>query len=60
MDAAKRIQIAVASADLIICSILRCLPVVALLIIILLLAIFAHKRRASLDDRTVLDRIGGE
>ena len=52
MDATKQIQIAVARADLIICSALRYLPVIVLLCIVLLLAVIAYKRRASPDDRT--------
>ena len=52
MDAAKQIQIAVARADLIICTVLRYLPVIAPLCIILLLAVIAYKRRTSPDDRT--------
>ena len=51
MDAAKQIQIAVAKADLIICTVLRYLPVIVPLCIILL-AVIAYRRRAGLDDRT--------
>lgn len=52
MDAAKQIQIAVARADLIICTVLRYLPVIVPLCIILLLAVIAYKRRAGIDGRT--------
>ena len=52
MDAAKQIQIAVARADLIICTVLRYLPVIVPLCVILLLAVIAYKRRTSPDDRT--------
>ena len=60
MSVERQIQIAVARADMIICSILRYLPLVVSLCIILLLAVIAFKRRASLDDRTDSGRIGGE
>jgi len=52
MSVERQIQIAVARADLIICSILRYLPLIVPLCIILLLAVIAYKRRTSPDDCT--------
>ncbi len=51
MDTTRAIQIAVVRADLIICTVLRYLPVIVPLCIILLLAVIAYKRRTSPDDR---------